>query len=119
MAAAEQIVRRGWQQAGRGLHTRGKKKRSCPYLAAFTRAERWLTLPLIYPNPFFLQGANVVTLAVSAIDYRCEDRKKVVELRDDIGAIRYVLTPSFRKPRSSPPKKRTVQPGDAFEDTAF
>jgi hypothetical protein len=24
-----------------------------------------------------------------------------------------------KKSRSSPPKKRTVQPGDAFEDTAF
>jgi hypothetical protein len=29
------------------------------------------------------------------------------------------LTPSFRKPRCSPPKKGTVEPGDAFEDPAF
>jgi hypothetical protein len=53
------------------------------------------------------------------IDYRCEDRKKIGDFRDDIGAIRMVLIPSFRKPRSSPQKKRTVQPGDEFEDTAF
>jgi hypothetical protein len=54
-----------------------------------------------------------------SIDYRCEDRKNVGELRGDVGAVRWVLTPSFRKPRSSPPKNRTVQPGDAFEDIAF
>jgi hypothetical protein len=35
---------------------------------------------------------------VLGIDYRCEDRKKVGELRGNIGA------PSFRKPRSSPTK---------------
>jgi hypothetical protein len=40
------------------------------------------------------------------VDYRCEDRKKVDELRDDIGAIRQVLTPSFRKPWSSYHKKQ-------------
>jgi hypothetical protein len=43
----------------------------------------------------------------------------IYELRGDTGAIRLVLTPPFRKPRSSPPQKRTNQPGDAFEDTAF
>jgi hypothetical protein len=52
------------------------------------------------------------------IDYGCEDRRKIGELRGDIGVIREVLTPSERKPRFLPPKKRTVQPGDAFEDTA-
>jgi hypothetical protein len=31
-------------------------------------------------------------------------QKKVSELRGDIGAIRLVLTPSFRKPRSPPLK---------------
>jgi hypothetical protein len=47
-------------------------------------------------------------------------QKKVGELRGDIGAILYVLmTPTFRKPLFSPPKKRTVKPGDAFENTAF
>ncbi len=34
-------------------------------------------------------------------------------------AIKYVLTLSFRKPRSSPPKKWAIQPGDLLEDTAF
>jgi hypothetical protein len=27
--------------------------------------------------------------------------------------------PFFKKTRLSPPKKKTVQPGDAFEDTTF
>ncbi len=53
------------------------------------------------------------------MDHRCEDRKKVGELRGEIVAIRYVLTPSFRNPQTSPRKKGTVQPGDAFEDTAL
>jgi hypothetical protein len=52
------------------------------------------------------------------IHHRCKDRKRWRVKRSDIGAIRIVLTPSFRKPRS-PSEKRTVQPGDAFEDTAF
>ncbi len=38
------------------------------------------------------------------IDYRCEDRRKAGELRDDIGAIRYFLTPSLRN-RDSYTKK--------------
>jgi hypothetical protein len=47
-------------------------------------------------------------------------KKNVGEMRGDIGAIRQVLTPSFRKPRYSPKKKkRTVKPGDAFENAAF
>ncbi len=32
------------------------------------------------------------------IDYMSEDRNKVGELRGDVGAIREVFTPSFRKP---------------------
>ncbi len=35
------------------------------------------------------------------MDYRCDDRKKVGELRGDIGVISYVLSSSFRKPWSS------------------
>jgi hypothetical protein len=39
------------------------------------------------------------------IDYRYEDEKKIGLLRGNkIGAIRCVLTPSFRKPISFPPK---------------
>jgi hypothetical protein len=41
-------------------------------------------------------------------------KKNVGELRGDIGAV----PPSSRKFRPSPPNKRPVQPGDAFEDTA-
>ncbi len=37
-------------------------------------------------------------------DYRREDKKIVSELRDDIGAVRKVLTPSFRKPDHRPEK---------------
>ncbi len=61
----------------------------------------------------------LLSFAVKPTDYRCEDGKKVGELRGDIGAITPVLNPSFKKPRSSPPKNRSVQPGDAFEDTSF
>jgi hypothetical protein len=43
-------------------------------------------------------------------------KNKDGELRDDIGAIDSLF---YRKPRSSPPRSRTVEPGDAFEDAAF
>ncbi len=39
------------------------------------------------------------------IDYRYEDRK-IGESRGDIGTIRWVLIPSFRKPRSSPQRNK-------------
>jgi hypothetical protein len=39
----------------------------------------------------------LTTLTMHFIDYRCEDRKKVGELRGYPGAIREVLSPSFRK----------------------
>jgi hypothetical protein len=38
------------------------------------------------------------------VDYGCEDREKVGELRGDIDAIWLVLTPSFTKPRLSAQK---------------
>jgi hypothetical protein len=38
------------------------------------------------------------------IDYRCEGRNKLGDVRGDIGAIILGLTPSSRKPRSSPSK---------------
>ncbi len=63
---------------------------------------------------------NVPTrLPLVPIDYGREAKNKVGELRGVIGAINWVLTPSSRKQRSLPPKNRTVQPGDAFKDTAF
>jgi hypothetical protein len=40
-----------------------------------------------------------------SMEYRCEGRKKVSELRGDIDAIRQALTSSFRKLRSSPPRE--------------
>jgi hypothetical protein len=57
----------------------------------------------------------------AAVDYGREDRKSVGGLKGDLGAIiRSVLTlPLFKTSRSSPPKKHTVQPRDAFEDTAY
>jgi hypothetical protein len=36
--------------------------------------------------------------AVRSINYRCEGRRKVGELRDEIGAVRKVLIPASRKP---------------------
>ncbi len=62
-----------------------------------------------------------VPYSSTSLDYRWLDRKKktVDELRGEIGAISQVLNPSLRKPQSSLPKKRSVQLGDAFEDTAF
>ncbi len=47
----------------------------------------------------------------STIDYRCEDRKKVGELKCDGGV--------FQKTPMITPKEWTVQPGHAFKDTAF
>jgi hypothetical protein len=44
--------------------------------------------------------------------------EKVDEFRGDIGAIKSVFTPSFRNPKSIS-KKRTFQPGDAFEEIAI
>ncbi len=62
-----------------------------------------------------------VQVAIITIDYRCEDRQEVDELRGDIGdVIRYILTPTFRKSRSLPSKKkkntknRAIQQGDAL-----
>ncbi len=49
------------------------------------------------------------------IDYRCEDRKKVGELRKYIGAIRVGLDYLFQKKKK---KIRTVEIKTAFEDTA-
>jgi hypothetical protein len=40
------------------------------------------------------------------MDYRCEDRKKIGELRRYTSAVRWVLTPSFRKPLSSSPNNK-------------
>jgi hypothetical protein len=59
--------------------------------------------------------------------YKCEDGTRVGELRSTfvlIRANRHVLTP-FKKTKKNRtteitrPKKGNVQPGDAFEDTAF
>jgi hypothetical protein len=56
-------------------------------------------------------------VSLETIDVNCEDRakKKNGELRGDISQV---LTPSSWKPQS-PPRTLTVQPGDAFEDTAL
>jgi hypothetical protein len=58
-----------------------------------------------FNNLLLTNESSEVDLGVTSIDYRCEDRKKVGELRGDLGAIGKLLTPSnFRKPRSSPPE---------------
>jgi hypothetical protein len=55
---------------------------------------------------------------VYGIDHRCADKKSWrVERRHWRHLIG--LTPSFRKPRCSPPKRRTVKPGVVFENTAY
>jgi hypothetical protein len=43
------------------------------------------------------EEVKIYLLAPTSTDYRNAD-KKVGELRGDIGAIRKVMTPSFRKP---------------------
>jgi hypothetical protein len=53
------------------------------------------------------QQILIFFLCSLAVDYRCDDRMKVGELRGDIGATRYVLAPSFSKPRPPPPQKTT------------
>jgi hypothetical protein len=45
------------------------------------------------------------------MDHGCEHGTKVGESRGDIGAIREVLTPSFRKLRSSLPKNKPFSQG--------
>jgi hypothetical protein len=48
------------------------------------------------------------------------EKKMVKKICGNIGAIWYVLTPSFRNPAPIiTTKKQIVQPEDAFEDTAF
>ncbi len=53
----------------------------------------------------FLRKEDIFRISdgTGTIDYRCDDEKIFAELRGNIGVIRQVLTPSFRKPRCSPP----------------
>jgi hypothetical protein len=54
------------------------------------------------------------------IDNGCVQTKKKGELVRDIGAIRQVLTRACRKPGTMfTPKKQSVKPEDAFENTVF
>jgi hypothetical protein len=55
-----------------------------------------------------------------SIDYRCEDRKKVGELRGGTCSchVRSLVSP-FQETPIIIPKNQTVQPGDTFEDTDF
>ncbi len=46
------------------------------------------------------------SLILRTIDYGCEYSQKCQKLRGDIGVISYVLTFSYRKPRSSTPKNK-------------
>ncbi len=67
-----------------------------------TKTGTWKLSVFLTVNPLHHEFATIE----ASIDYRCEDRKTVDKLRGDIGAIRYVLTPSFRKPWSSFKKKK-------------
>jgi hypothetical protein len=74
---------------------------------------------MVWKSSKLLCCDTMAKIAVETIDYGCEDRRIVGELRGDRCAIRLVLTPSFRKPLFMNPEKRTVQPGGAFEDTTL
>jgi hypothetical protein len=62
----------------------------------------------VLPKPYAIKERTKIDLAKvfetfstsQTIDVKIEN---VGELRGDIGAIRYVLTPSFNEPGSSPP----------------
>ncbi len=62
-------------------------------------------------------------LPIHLMDYRCEDvRKKLASWEATLIQLDrpgLVLSDSLRKPQSPSQKKWTVQPQDAFEDTAF
>jgi hypothetical protein len=62
-----------------------------------------------------------VVTRVCAIDYRCENRIKVGKLKRQHLCHLIGLDSLFQKTPIIIPKKkkRTVQPGDAYEDTAF
>jgi hypothetical protein len=78
--------------------------------------DRWNLTKQVSENRSCISYEILTSSMGIAIDYRCADKTKVGELR---GAIRKVLTLLFRKPRCSPTKKRTVKPGDAFNNDAF
>ncbi len=42
-----------------------------------------------------------------------------MKLKGDIGVIRKFMNPFFEKTPILTPEKRTFQPGNAFDDTAF
>jgi hypothetical protein len=63
--------------------------------------------------------STFLTNPESTIDYKFEDRENVGQLRNDIGGVRLGLDSRFRKTAIITLKKRTVQPGDVFEDTGF
>jgi hypothetical protein len=56
---------------------------------------------------------------VQSIDYKREDRSNVGELKGDIGVNRISFDFLFQKTTIIASKKRTIQPRDALEDTAF
>jgi hypothetical protein len=53
------------------------------------------------------------------IDYRCENRKKDGDIRSNILVPLIWSSLSLSENPDSNPQKGTVQPQDAFEDTAF
>ncbi len=55
-------------------------------------------------QPWTIDNQKSLLSEPVTIDCRYKDRKTVGELWGDIGAIRWVITPSSRRPRSLPPK---------------
>jgi hypothetical protein len=57
---------------------------------------------------------------ISVVDYRFKDTWKVGELRSDIlVSLDKSWLPLSENPDQHPQRKRTIQPGDVFEDTAL
>jgi hypothetical protein len=62
---------------------------------------------------------SIILALYKIIDYRCEDIKKVGEFKKRHWSHYIGLGSLFQKISIITPKNQTVQPGDAFEGTAF
>ncbi len=110
------LLRRRWSQRAYVFLSTGESSAFCTRLGIISGYSKICSyiLSLIKPRhwepavPLFgesSRGINILTYHLpETIDYRCEDRIIVSELRGNIGEIRSILTHSFRKPRSSPPE---------------
>jgi hypothetical protein len=60
---------------------------------------------LKYQRRYFPCASQTLNDPHTLIEHKCEHIKKNCELRGDVGAIRRVLAPFFRKPQTSPKKE--------------